>query len=563
MAVAVARLSRKPASVAFPPFQLGAAKGNESAAVIEKPCPDRICQTLCAGEAVIPLAHMERGAEPVLGHTGSVAQIDCEFANTRCGALSKPGAMRHIHQRGRGGVFAVNAGKMALERLERPSVAPGKLLRLALLIGLATMLAFAAERWFSGRSEDSGITDLPAPMPAFGPRTYQEALVDSDARIAAKEELAAMFPDDWVRMEAVAYAYLDRFRLTGDYGDLAKAREVVTAARHTVAAPAGPILADAEIAMAGHRLDDAARALADFSTAVAPDTIETTAATAVAGDIALYRGDMTGAAARYEEAGPDGMRERLAILARAQGRFDDALLHQREAGAERKTLVPFALATYWLRIGAIELARGDKAAARARFERADKQFPGYWLTDAHLAQADALDGHADKAIAAMRSVAEKSGSAEAMDALAILLRSEGRAAESRAWAAKAGEVWQHRIALAPEAAWGHAIEHELVFGSPARALDLARRNFANRPFGESRILMANALMVNGRTGEALAQLKAAEDSGWRSAPLYALRATLLELAGQANAAKAARQQAQALNPHIFEPWTALVWFSHG
>lgn len=455
------------------------------------------------------------------------------------------------------------AGGLALKGPERPRETPGSLLRLALLIALATIFVFGAERWFAGQTSEAETTALMVPRPAFGPKTYVDALAESDGRIAAKEELAATFPGDWVRMEAVAYAYVDRFRLTGDYADLAKAHEVVAAARRTVAAPAGPILAEAEIAMAGHRLDDAARALREFATAVAPETIETAAATAMAGDIALYRGDMGGALAAYEEAGPEGMHERLAILAKTQGRFDDAMRHQREAGVERKTLVPFALATFLLRTGGIELARGDKAAARTLFERADRAFPGYWLTQAHLAQADALEGHVDRAMAAMRKVAEKSGSAEAMDALAMLLRSEGRAAESRAWAAKAGEVWQRRIALAPEAAWGHAIEHELVFGSPARALNLARRNLANRPFGESRILMANALMVNGRTSEALAHLQAAEDSGWRSAPMFALRATLLELAGQTDAAKIARQQAAALNPHIFEPWTALVWFSHG
>jgi tetratricopeptide (TPR) repeat protein len=457
----------------------------------------------------------------------------------------------------------VNAGGVALKRSERRGAAPGSLLRLTLLVALAAGLSFVAERWLAGRSAGADTAALLAPRPAFGPKTFDEALADSAARIATKEQLARMFPGDWVRLEAVAYAYADRFRLTGDYADLAKAREAVTAARRLVPPPAGPILADAEIAMAGHRLGDAARALADFFMAVAPEASETRAATAMAGDIALYRGDMGGAAARYHEAGPDRMRDRLAILAKAQGRFDDALQDQRAALAERRRPTPFALATLALRSGAIELARGDKAAARALFEQADRQFPGYWLTQAHLAQADAVDGHPDRAVAAMRSVAEKSGSAEAMDALAMLLRSYGRASESRQWAARAGSVWERRLALAPEAAWGHAIEHELVFGSPDRALDVAQRNLANRPFGESRILMANALMLNGRTGEAIAQLKTAEDSGWRSAPMYALRATLLELAGQARAAETAREQAQSLNPHIFEPWTALVWFSHG
>ena len=43
----------------------------------------------------------------------------------------------------------------------------------------------------------------------------------------------------------------------------------------------------------------------------------------------------------------------------------------------------------------------------------------------------------------------------------------------------------------------------------------------------------------------------------------ALRAQALELSGRVSDAEAARRQAQALNPHVFEPATALVWFSHG
>jgi hypothetical protein len=58
-------------------------------------------------------------------------------------------------------------------------------------------------------------------------------------------------------------------------------------------------------------------------------------------------------------------------------------------------------------------------------------------------------------------------------------------------------------------------------------------------------------------------LARAEDSGWRSAPLYALRARILELAGRTDLAEQARAAAIALNPRIFAPETTLVWLSHG
>ena len=67
-----------------------------------------------------------------------------------------------------------------------------------------------------------------------------------------------------------------------------------------------------------------------------------------------------------------------------------------------------------------------------------------------------------------------------------------------------------------------------MFGRPARGLALARANLAARPFGESRLFLASALLMNGQTGEALKQIALAENSGWRSAPLYALRAQALD-----------------------------------
>jgi tetratricopeptide (TPR) repeat protein len=297
------------------------------------------------------------------------------------------------------------------------------------------------------------------------------------------------------------------------------------------------------------------------------EAYELAEARAIEGDVAFYRGDMAGARAKYlaSEKLDDGASAayRWAVLAKAQGDFPRALMAFSKSAQSKHGVAPLQAAGTALQFGAVELARGDAAAARRWFLAADRAFPGYWLIEAHLAQARAVDGDLPGAIDAMRGVAVRSGSAEAMDAVAMLLRAQGIGGESRQWAARADALWRKRLAKMPEAAFGHALEHELVFGTPERALDLATRNLAARPYGESRLLMASALLMNGRTGSALDQLAMAEGSGWRSAPMYALRAQALELLGRASDAEAARRQAQALNPHVFEPATALVWFSHG
>ena len=297
-----------------------------------------------------------------------------------------------------------------------------------------------------------------------------------------------------------------------------------------------------------------------------PESAARAEARALQGDIAFYRGDTAGARRAYSEAKaiePNGIALRCAIADKAQGRFDQAIAGFRAYLDGLKKPSPLTVATMAMQIGAVELARGNAPEARRRFEEANRIFPGFWLIEAHLAQARAVAGNSRAAIAQMRGVAERSQSAEAMDALAMLLRTFGRPDESREWARRAGEIWSRRLAMMPEAAYGHAVEHELVFGTPARALELARRNLVARPFGDSRLLLANALLQNGRVADALGELRKAEVSGWRSAPLYALRAEALALDGREAEAGEARRAAEALNPRIFAPETALVWFSHG
>ena len=438
------------------------------------------------------------------------------------------------------------------------------LLVLAIVVGLDRPW-----RVLNGLSGDE-LSDQAVEMPrlGIGPRNHAEALAKVDNAVAFGRERVRAGPDQWLLQESLAGALIARFRLTGNYDDLAEADRALTEARANAPAPSGPILTEAVFAMMAHRQDRALVALERLGhAAVPPEPDDLAEARAIEGDAAFYRGDMAGARAKYLASqkldGGASATYRWAVLAKAQGDFPRALTAFSKSAHRRRGVAPLQAAGTALQFGAVELARGDADAARRWFVAADRAFPGFWLIEAHLAQARAIDGDLPGAIAAMRGVAARSGSAEAMDALAMLLRAQGTGGESRLWSARADALWRKRLNQMPEAAYGHALEHELVFGTPERALDLATRNLAARPYGESRLLMASALLMNGRTGPALDQLALAERSGWRSAPLYALRAQALELSGRAPDAEAARRQAQALNPHVFEPATALVWFSHG
>ncbi|MBW8754409.1 MAG: hypothetical protein JF595_09685 [Sphingomonadales bacterium] len=439
---------------------------------------------------------------------------------------------------------------------------------LVIAAALASGLVIAADAWLSrDRLHPVKAAEWPLRRPRYGPPSFAAAIAASDTQIGIARDHVRRHPEDWLRQEGLARELIARSRLSGTYDELAEAAAVMARGRALAPDPAGPVLSDAELGLAVHRLAQTQSALATLARwAVPPNRDEQAEAAALAGDVAFYGGDMVGARRAYADAariGGGGIAFRSAVLAKAQGDFDAAITGFRAHLAEMRWPSPQQVANIALQIGAVELARGNAAEARRRFAEADRTFPGFWLIRAHLAQAEALAGNPASAIADMRKVAAASQSAEAMDALAMLLRTYGQAAESREWAERAGAIWQRRLQQLPEAAYGHAVEHEIVFGSPAHALDLAQRNLAARPFGESRLLLANALVLNGRSTEALAQLRLAEASGWRSAPLYALRAEALALSGREAEAEQARKAALALNPQIFDAQTALVWFSHG
>ena len=415
----------------------------------------------------------------------------------------------------------------------------------------------------------------PAPLAAadwrpagYGPGDYPAALRGLSDQLDLGQQRVAGGPQDWLREESLARAYMARSRFTVTYDDLARADDILADARAHSPANSGPLLSLAVLGMMSHRLAVTEGALDIVDTwAVAPDPGELVEIMGLRGDVAFYRGDMAGAERWYTKAaavdGDQTVAYRLANLAKARGDYGPAIAEFLHSSTNSREETPFQHASTALQIGAIEQARGNYAEARKWFAVADRQFPGFWLFEAHLAQSVAIAGDLPRGIEAMRKVAQKSPSAEVMDALAMLLRTNGDVKESRQWAARAGEEWERRLALMPEAAFGHALEHELVFGSPERALDLGRRNLAARPYGESRVMLASAHLMNGQYAPALAQLERAEASGWRSAPLYALKAQVFELTDRAQDAERARTKAMALNPQIFAPEAALVWFSHG
>lgn len=440
----------------------------------------------------------------------------------------------------------------------------------ALVLGaplLAVLILTGGEALVGDGPERGAVAAQPLAS-GYGPSTYAEALARANRAVDLGLERVANDEAQWLRHESLARGLFLRSRLNGDFSDLAAAVDAVHSALDLAPTSSGPFLSWATIGMSSHRLADTEAALARLDkVAVSPTLPEQSEIAALRGDLAFYRGDMGRAEGAYlrsirlEES--SGASIRMARLAKARADYDEADRWLIRSIASGGAPTPQMVAQVAMHRGGIELARGDHDAARKHFQTADSQWRGYWLAEAHLAQARALDGDLTGAITQLRALARKSNSPEIMDALAMYLRADGKYPESDKWISLSRGLWRERLARLPEAAIGHALEHELAFGDPGRAVDLAKQNLAIRPYGEADLLMAQAFKKAGDFKRARLHINRAKAKGWVSAPLYAVESEVLSVLGKIDQANAARDRALAINPRIFDPETGLVWFSHG
>lgn len=411
----------------------------------------------------------------------------------------------------------------------------------------------------------------PDPLPSeikpwFGPRNQTEALAAADNGVNNARERLKQGPDEWLRLEMLGRALAARFRVSGDYADLAEADSFLAKGMAKSEPPAGPSLSRGAVAVLAHRLDEADEALKRFDSQKGePTSDEQADGWAIKGDIAFQRGDMKRARLTYARAEEAESNASVALRqSMLELRSGDALLARRRVNAVLRAdkLTRSAKAQAALMRATIAYGTGEwnMAGEWARF--ADGFFPGNPLAMAHVAQHKALEGDVAGAVKQYEAVLAKAPLPEIMDALAFTLRLQGRGAESRAWADKAGALWAERYRLMPEAAAAHLVEHELALGDPAKALAVAKADAQARPHGASLILLARAQLLTGDARGALATLERAEKTGWQTAGLYLALADVHTALGDTDAAEDAREEALDLNPKAMDPAARYIWFGH-
>ena len=412
-----------------------------------------------------------------------------------------------------------------------------------------------------------------APPRALGPILGSPAQSSSPAAMKAlRENIAGYEPlaragNDWLYWGTVAQDSLGLAQLSGDYDDFARAERSLAEAFKIAADRAGPHSLLASFNFSVHRLSASEAALDQINRYALPDPAYKQAEyLAMRGDIALYRGDYVKALAAYQKAAIDGVPAsalcRQALLESWMGKPDQALATIDACELAASTRTPQFAASAAMQRGVIELNRGKWDVALTHFKSAEKHFPGHWLTAMRLAQIRALGGDIDGAIADFTAIANATNNPDPMDILAGLYRTTGNSAASKAWAARASTLWAKRIAQFPEAAAGHALEHELAFGDPKAALKLAKINVRARPFAESYLGLAKAWLANGRPDFTVALVEKVNQSGWVSTQQYLLLSEAQSIRGQADKSEAARMMAIKINPRAGERNPAFKWLDH-
>lgn len=395
------------------------------------------------------------------------------------------------------------------------------------------------------------------------PTTSAELLASINHDLAIARTRAATSNNAWSDRAAVGSLLLARARLHGSFEDYRDAGRAFDAA-FTIASPGtGPHLERAGFNFAVHRLAAMEPDLAAVDRYVIPDAGQRAAVLELRGDIAFYNGRYAAAKALYEHS--QAVLPTVAANAKLANWYarmgDDSKAGQELDEADRRITGPQQQlhAFIELRRGVLALSRGRWPEAEMRFRRADDMFPGWWVIEEQLATVRALRGAPDEAMTIFRRMAVRDVQPDAYDGIAGLYRAQGDFPNAQAAATKAGALWDARLALLPEAALGHAVDHLLAFGDPVRALAAAQQNYALRPYGDAATALAAAYLANQRAADAIAVLRPVFGAGWASAEPHIIASEAYALLGQGKSADVERDAALAINPHSLDRNPGMTW----
>jgi tetratricopeptide (TPR) repeat protein len=307
-----------------------------------------------------------------------------------------------------------------------------------------------------------------AAVPGGTAAAYAAGAADLDAQVIAAEARISRQPDSWMDVERAANMHLNRGRYCDRWDDYAAADSLMARAFEIAPEGAGPFLGRARLNFTMHRFDQVEADLVRAESQLLLSPRVHSEIEALRADVALEQGRFDDALAAYRRAA--GAQRNFDTLARLAGGLAksesldaaDATYAQAAAALPRSATKERAWVS--LQRGLVALQANDLDRALRHYREAKQQFPGWWLADEHIAEALALQGHDERAMAIYQDVLARTGDPEFMDAMARIYRSRGDEANATHWIALARKGHAARLARFPEAAAGHAKQHVKDFG---------------------------------------------------------------------------------------------------
>lgn len=408
--------------------------------------------------------------------------------------------------------------------------------------GIAALVSALAVQLDRGGSTASP-TQVAASSRVVAKDGYASLVHALDERIESLQGRVAQRDDDWLTRMHLGNALLERASLTNDLEDFERVQAVLDECFAIAPDGSGPLLLAARFNFAIHRLEQAEVYLDKMDRRAMPKAEERAAGRVMRAEIAMARGEYAAALAMLTEiaaAAPGLATVELALYHAKTGGFAEAEALFEEALAATTKKDPRRRAWIRLQLGLMAMQRGQSLIALEQLEAADAELPGWWLVQEHVAAVHDRLGEHGRAIAIYEGLLEQRELPQLpqrMDALAAAYQHAGQGEAAAALIERAGAAWRDQIARMPEAAMGHGLEHELQFGSPTRALELARANVAMRPGGDAQVGLARAYLKAGRMAEALAVIEGVLETPYRTAGVHDVAAKAYAGLGMVEAAR--------------------------
>lgn len=205
----------------------------------------------------------------------------------------------------------------------------------------------------------------------------------------------------------------------------------------------------------------------------------------------------------------------------------------------------------WLELqrGVLAFTHGHYSDAWAHYRRADKAYPGHWLTDEHIAELLAAEGRFDEALALFQNVVARVQKPEIQQAVGELYLFVGEPLKASPWLDSAAAAYLASVRRGEVHYFHHLADfYTDARDNPPEAVQWARQDIGMRSNFATQTAMAWALYCDGQLSEALEYIRVALSSGVRDAGIFSRAAKLFAAAGDAVESAKYAEAALVVNP---------------